>query len=77
MYFISLRKGGDAVKCEVCTQYEATVKDYRDDGEKYRSCKWCANLSNKNWYMMMFHHKHEDRKIDPKTFYEEEDEDDT
>jgi len=65
------------VKCEVCMQYEATVKDYRDDGEKYRSCKWCANLSNKNWYMMMFHHKHEDRKIDPKTFYEEEDEDDT
>ena len=35
------------MKCEVCDKYEATVKDYRDDGEKYRSCKWCANLSNR------------------------------
>ena len=62
--------------CEVCTQYEATVKDYRDDGEKYRSCKWCANLSNRDWYYMM-HHRYDDEKVDPKTFYEEEDEDDT
>ncbi len=63
------------MKCEVCDKYEATVKDYRDDGEKYRSCHWCANLSTRNWYYMM-HHSHDigEDKIDPKTFYEEEDE---
>jgi len=71
------------MKCEVCTQYEATVKDYRDDGEKYRSCKWCANLSTKNWYYVLHSQEFEGRgrtvynPVDPKTFYEEEDEDDT
>ena len=65
------------MKCEVCDKYEATVKDYRDDGEKYRSCKWCANLSTRNWYYMM-HHRYvsSDMKVDPKTFYEEENSDD-
>ena len=42
------------MKCEVCDKYEATVKDYRDDGEKYRSCEWCANLSTKNWYYVLY-----------------------
>ncbi len=66
------------MKCEVCDKYEATVKDYRDDGEKYRSCEWCANLSTKNWYYIM-HHKYDmdlRTKIDPKTFFNEEDSDD-
>jgi len=69
------------VKCEVCDKYEATVKDYRDDGEKYRSCEWCANLSTKNWYYVMatrlepqYWKNHP--QVDPKTFYEEEDSDD-
>ena len=57
--------------CEVCERYEATTKDYRADGEKWRSCQWCANLSTKNWYYIM-HHRYEDKKVDPKTFYEEE-----
>jgi hypothetical protein len=61
------------VKCEVCDKYEATVKDYRDDGEKYRSCHWCANLSARNWHYMM-HHKTRclHHRVDPKTFYEED-----
>ena len=57
--------------CEVCERYEATTKDYRADGEKWRSCQWCANLSTINWYYIM-HHRYEDKKVDPKTFYEEE-----
>ena len=65
------------MKCEVCDKYEATVKDYRDDGEKYRSCEWCANLSTRNWYYMMHHMNDGHPKVDPKTFYEEEDSDDT
>jgi len=60
--------------CEVCEKYEATTKDYRDDGEKYRSCEWCANLSTRNWYYIM-HHRYDSKKVDPKTFYEEEDDD--
>ena len=39
--------------CEVCERYEATTKDYRADGEKWRSCQWCANLSTRNWYYIM------------------------
>ena len=55
--------------CEVCERYEATTKDYRADGEKWRSCQWCANLSTRNWYYIM-HHRYDGEKVDPKTFYE-------
>ena len=60
------------MKCEVCRRYEATMKDYRDDGEKYRSCDWCNNLSTRHWYSVMYHRKPDgSSKIDPKTFYKE------
>ena len=63
------------MKCEVCRMHEATMKDYRDDGEKWRSCKYCGHLSSKNWYYIMYNNSiHE--PVDPKTFYEEEDSDD-
>ena len=68
------------MKCEVCDKYEATVKDYRDDGEKYRSCEWCANLSTKNWYYVLYSKEFEGlgstvhNPVDPKTLYEKENE---
>ena len=63
------------MKCEVCRMHEATMKDYRDDGEKWRSCQYCGHLSSKNWYYIMYNNSiHE--PVDPKTFYEEEDSDD-
>lgn len=68
------------MKCEVCDIHEATMKDYRDGGDKYRSCQYCGHLSSKNWYYVLYSKEFEGlgstvhNPVDPKTFYEEEDE---
>ena len=59
-------------KCDFCRKYPATSQDYRQmDGilSKYRVCEWCFSLDDVTIY------KIQRDKLDPKDYYDEEEDD--
>ena len=60
------------MKCEICMQYEARSKDYREfDGctGKFMVCNWCRNLNDVAVFQIR-QKAGDEEQLDPVSFYD-------